>query len=48
MLGGNPEFMAAAALTQKGLSPVEDPEATKPRGQQHLEQAAGCCEGRAR
>jgi len=26
MLGGNPEFMAAAALTQKGLSPIEDPE----------------------
>ena len=26
MLGGNPEFMAAAALAQKGLSPVEDPE----------------------
>jgi len=27
MLGGNPEFMAAAALTQRGLSPIEDPEA---------------------
>ncbi|CAB4867775.1 MAG: preprotein translocase subunit SecA [Actinobacteria bacterium] len=27
MLGGNPEFMAAAALTQQGLSPIEDPEA---------------------
>ena len=27
MLGGNPEFMAAATLTQRGLSPVEDPEA---------------------
>jgi preprotein translocase subunit SecA len=26
MLGGNPEFMAAAALTQKGLSPIDDPE----------------------
>ena len=27
MLGGNPEFMAAAALSQQGLSPVDDPEA---------------------
>ena len=27
MLGGNPEFMAAATLTQRGLSPVEDAEA---------------------
>ncbi len=27
ILGGNPEFMAAAALSQKGLSPIEDPEA---------------------
>ena len=27
MLGGNPEFMAAAALTQKGLSPIDDPQA---------------------
>jgi preprotein translocase subunit SecA len=27
MLGGNPEFMAAATLTQRGLSAVEDPEA---------------------
>jgi len=26
MLGGNPEFMAAAALAQQGLSAVEDPE----------------------
>jgi preprotein translocase subunit SecA len=26
MLGGNPEFMAAAELTQRGLSPVEAPE----------------------
>ena len=26
MLGGNPEAMAAAALAQQGLSPVEDPE----------------------
>jgi preprotein translocase subunit SecA len=26
MLGGNPEFMAAATLTQRGLSAVEDPE----------------------
>ena len=26
MLGGNPEFMAAAALTQKGLSPIDDPQ----------------------
>jgi len=27
MLGGNPEFTAAATLTQRGLSPIEDPEA---------------------
>ncbi|MFN8173035.1 MAG: preprotein translocase subunit SecA [Candidatus Nanopelagicales bacterium] len=27
ILGGNPEFMASAALSQQGLSPVEDPEA---------------------
>jgi preprotein translocase subunit SecA len=27
MLGGNPEFMAAATLTQRGLSPVEEAEA---------------------
>ena len=26
MLGGNPEFMAAAALAQQGLSPIEEPE----------------------
>jgi preprotein translocase subunit SecA len=26
MLGGNPEFMAAATLTQRGLSAVDDPE----------------------
>ena len=26
ILGGNPEFMAAAALSQKGLSPIDDPE----------------------
>ncbi|MFM8514991.1 MAG: preprotein translocase subunit SecA [Actinomycetota bacterium] len=26
MLGGNPEFMAASVLAQRGLSPVEDPE----------------------
>ncbi|MHB1067324.1 MAG: preprotein translocase subunit SecA [Candidatus Nanopelagicales bacterium] len=27
ILGGNPEFMAAAALSQRGLSPIEDQEA---------------------
>jgi preprotein translocase subunit SecA len=26
ILGGNPEFMAAAALSQQGLSPIDDPE----------------------
>jgi len=26
MLGGNPEFMAAAELAQRGLSPVDDPD----------------------
>ena len=26
MLGGNPEFMAAAELTQQGLSPVDEPD----------------------
>ncbi len=27
MLGGNPEYMATSALAQRGLSPIEDPEA---------------------
>lgn len=39
MLGGNPEFMAAAALTQKGLSPAEDPEAYEAAWPSALEQA---------
>ena len=39
MLGGNPEFMAAAALAQQGLSPVEDPEAYESAWPQALERA---------
>ena len=41
MLGGNPEFMAAAALTQQGLSPVEDPEAYESAWPAAIEQARG-------
>ena len=39
MLGGNPEFMAAAALAQKGLSPIEDPEAYEAAWPAALQQA---------
>jgi preprotein translocase subunit SecA len=39
MLGGNPEFMAAAALTQRGLSPIEDPEAYEAAWPDALSQA---------
>ncbi|MDO8732799.1 MAG: preprotein translocase subunit SecA [Actinomycetota bacterium] len=39
MLGGNPEFMAAAALTQRGISIVEDPEAYEAAWGGALEQA---------
>ncbi len=39
MLGGNPEFMAAAALAQKGLSPVDDPEGYEAAWPTALEQA---------
>jgi preprotein translocase subunit SecA len=39
MLGGNPEFMAASVLTQRGLSPVEDPEAYEAAWPQALEEA---------
>ena len=39
MLGGNPEFMAAAALTQRGLSPIEDPEGYEAAWPAALEQA---------
>jgi len=39
MLGGNPEFMAAAALTQRGLSPIEDPEAYEAAWPEALSQA---------
>jgi preprotein translocase subunit SecA len=39
MLGGNPEFMAAAALTQKGFSPIEDPEAYEQAWPEALQQA---------
>ena len=39
MLGGNPEFMAAAALAQKGLSPVDDPEGYEAAWPAALEQA---------
>jgi preprotein translocase subunit SecA len=39
ILGGNPEFMAAAALSQQGLSPVDDPEAYEAAWPQALEKA---------
>ena len=39
MLGGNPESMAAAALAQRGLSPVEDPEAYEAAWPEAVEQA---------
>ena len=39
MLGGNSEFMAAQALTQRGLSPVETPEEYEAAWPQALEQA---------
>ena len=39
MLGGNPEFMASAALAQQGLSPVEDPEAYEAAWPAALEKA---------
>ena len=39
MLGGNPEFMASAALAQQGLSPVEDPDAYEAAWPAALEKA---------
>ncbi len=39
ILGGNPEFMAAAALSQQGLSPVDDPEAYEAAWPEALEKA---------
>ena len=39
ILGGNPEFMAAAALSQQGLSPLEDPEAYEAAWPAALEKA---------
>lgn len=39
MLGGNPEFMAAAVLSQQGLSPALDPEAYEAAWPAAIEQA---------
>ena len=39
ILGGNPEFMAAAALSQQGLSSVDDPEAYEAAWPDALEKA---------
>lgn len=39
ILGGNPEFMAAAALSQKGLSPIEDPDAYETAWPEALEKS---------
>ena len=39
ILGGNPEFMAAAALSQQGLSPIEDPEAYEAAWPEALEKS---------
>ena len=44
MLGGNPEFMAAAELTKRGLSPVEDPEAYEAAWQDALAAAQASVE----
>src|SRR5581483_1785545 len=41
MLGGNPEFMAAAELAARGLSPVETPEDYEAAWPDALEKAAG-------
>ena len=41
MLGGNPEFMAAADLTQQGLSPALDPEAYEAAWPAAIDQARG-------
>ena len=40
MLGGNPEFMAAAELAQRGLSPVDSPEEYEAAWPDALEKAA--------
>jgi len=39
ILGGNPEFMASAALSQRGLSPIDDPEAYEAAWPEALEKA---------
>ena len=39
MLGGNPEFMAAAELAQRGLSPVDDPDGYEAAWPDALEKA---------
>jgi preprotein translocase subunit SecA len=39
ILGGNPEFMASAALSQQGLSPLDDPEAYEAAWPAALEKA---------
>ncbi|MBM3668406.1 MAG: preprotein translocase subunit SecA [Actinobacteria bacterium] len=44
MLGGNPEFMAASVLAQRGLSPVEDPEAYEAAWPQALADAKAAVE----
>jgi preprotein translocase subunit SecA len=41
ILGGNPEFMAAAALEQRGMSPVEDPEAYEIAWHEEIERQKG-------
>jgi len=39
MLGGNPEFIAAAELSRRGLSPIEDPDAYEAAWPEALAQA---------
>ena len=39
ILGGNPEFMAAAALSQQGLSPIEEPDEYEAAWPEALERA---------
>ena len=48
ILGGNPEFMAAAALSQQGLSPIEDPEAYEAAWPDAIEKSKASVQDRAR
>jgi preprotein translocase subunit SecA len=45
MLGGNPEFMAAAALAQQGLSPIDEPDEYEAAWLPALDQAKVAVQG---